>query len=136
MLKIRNAQLSAMAEHDVQEFRALLIDLLISKYPGRLGHLPSDYLERLGAVALAACAEIGVEQQGSIIEFAEALVKDDSHPMGDAALQARAQTVSLEFKSSQAFLKIQALRASFSGHNQDNQESDPADAADADPIAE
>lgn len=115
MLIIRKAQINALAEHDVQEFRALVIYMVEHKYLEALAGSPVAYLERLVDAALVICMENGFDRQGSIIEFAEALVKDDVHPMSDPDIDTKVQRVMREFRSREVYIELQALAASVAG---------------------
>lgn len=112
MLTIRNAQLRALADHDLQEFQETISDLLQRKFPELLGGLPGEYLDRLVSAALATCIASGFDHQGSIVEFAESLVMNSSHPMTAAVMAAQCQSVLSDFRAQVVFLKLQALAAS------------------------
>ena len=133
MLMIRKAQMHALVEHDVQEFRALVIDMVERKYPEALAGSPVAYLERFVDVALVICMENGFDRQGSIIEFAEALVKDDVHPMSDSDIETKVQRVLCEFRSRAVYIELQALAASVAGSAA---EINGADAAASNPTQE
>lgn len=115
MLTIRNAQLQALAEHSVREFRAMVIDLLQEKYTDKLTKLPAAYLERAVDIAFVTCFDNGFDRQGLIIEFVEALLKDDVHPMSDKGIEVKAQRVLREFRSREVYSELQALAASVEG---------------------
>lgn len=115
MLIIRKAQMHALAEHDVREFRARVIDMVDHKHSEALAGSPVAYLEGFVDVALVICMKNGFDRQGSIIEFAEALVKDDVHPMSDSDIETKVQQVLCEFRSREVYLELQALAASVAG---------------------
>ncbi len=119
MLKIRHAQLQAMAAHDVEQFSAQLVALLLRKHADRLAQVPADYVARLAGLALSSCIANGFDSQGLVVQFAEALVKDDAHPMDPAALDASAHTVLREFRSRTTYLRLQAGAASATGPTQE-----------------
>ena len=111
MLTIRNKQLEAIAEIDLRGFREMLAGILGRKYPDAVRGLPKTYLDQLITVAAATCRKNGYDRQGTVIDFAESLLRDDPHPMKSEDLARKAERVLRELRSSEIFHKLQAAKA-------------------------
>lgn len=114
MLTIRNAQLLALEVGGLQDFLEVANDMLRRKHHGALHAAPAGYAERLLTASIDACQANGFDETGSVIEFAEALIKNDQHPMEDGRIEAKCRTVLCEFRSRAVFMRWQALEASTS----------------------
>jgi hypothetical protein len=101
----------ALAEHDRQEHRRAVADVLRAKHEEALTGVPDAYVSSVAALALDNCEVNGFDERGHVIDFADALVKDDRHPLDSPALEAKAQRVVREFRARALFLQLQAIAA-------------------------
>jgi len=101
-----------MAAHDVQAFRGVIVRLLTRKFAEALATSPAGYTARLVDTAMTCCAQSGFDRQGTVIEFAESMVKNDLHPLTPPQIMAKAQTTLREFQSRALSQSLRALEAS------------------------
>lgn len=107
MLVVREAQLRAMEGLDRQAFAERVRSYLKRKHPGALA--PEEE-GPLVTASLAACLALGLEQEGAILEFAEAMLLNTCSPRSASALEAAGQTVRREFEARKLALRLAALK--------------------------
>jgi hypothetical protein len=101
----------AMAEADRLELRRGVVVVIRHKRADALAGVPDAYVDNLVALALSTCASHGFDEHGHVIEFADALVKDDAHPLSPTALDAKAVRVLREFRARSVFTRLRDIAA-------------------------
>ena len=109
MLTIRNTQMHALAEGDRREHQRAVTGLIRYKHPEALASVPDAYVANVAGLALNTCESNGFDQRGHVLDFADALVKGDSHPLDSPALEAKVRMVLREFRARELFMRLQAI---------------------------
>jgi hypothetical protein len=120
MLTIRDTQMRAMQSAFQEDLGASVINLLRYKFPAELGIVSDDYLKSLIAQAAAGCEQRGLEAEGELIEFVEALVRDDAHPLDPQRLVNKRDQVLRESASRALFDQLSGLSAPARDGEQDD----------------
>lgn len=109
MLVVRDAQLTAMAALDLHAFAESVRAFLDRKYPGALG---AEQANQLAKLALSTCLGSGFEQQGAIMEFAEAMLTNHKGLSPVVDLERAAAMTLREFKAREVLARLAALKSS------------------------
>lgn len=114
----------AFAEADRRELRRTTAEVLRHRHPDALRGVPDGYVDGIANLALTTCTQNGFDQSGVVIDFANALVKDDQHPLPAEELGAKAGKVLRELRARTLFMTLQAMASAAQSA------SDPSAAAD------
>lgn len=136
MLTIRNAQMQAMQAAFQDDLGASVIGLLRYKFPAELGAASDDYLKVLIAQAAAGCEQRGLDTESELIEFAEALVRDDAHPLNPPRLLDKRDRVLRECAARALFDQLSGLSAPAAAGEGGDEDEDQDDAAQTPSTAE
>lgn len=119
MLIIRDAQFRAFQDTSIRDLGEEIVGLLQRKYPRETQGLALGYLEDLSRLSIDFCLKHGFDRMGTIVEFAEALIRNDVHPLDSAKLAHKAQIVLSELRSRQLFMTLQSLNLASTNGNPD-----------------
>lgn len=108
MLVVRDTQLTAMEDLGLQAFADSVRAYLGRKYPVGPG---SQDVSRLVSISISTCLAHGYEQEGAIMEFAEAMLMNIHDPLSAGDLEKAAETVLREFKARNVLEQLVALKA-------------------------
>ena len=107
MLVVRDAQLRAMEALDQQALAERVRIYLNRKHPGAL---PPEEAGPLVSTSIATCLAHGFDQEGAILEFAEAMLLNSRSPRSPVELQAATGSVRREFEARKIALRLAAIK--------------------------
>lgn len=123
MLVVRATQLTAMEALGLQEFADSVRAFLGRKHPDAVGR---EDIGRLISTSVSTCLAHGFDQEGTIIEFAEAMLTNSPGPLSGSDMQEAAETVLREFKARNLLAQLVALRAADSQSSTAGSDSAPS----------
>jgi hypothetical protein len=111
MLTVRKVQMDALAGARSEMFTGQVVELLWREWSQQCPGLRKDDLRTLVDFSSRICGEHGFLQQGTVIDFAQSMVKDDNHPMNTDRMAVKAQSILRELRARSLYERMQSATA-------------------------
>ncbi|HEX9227541.1 MAG TPA: hypothetical protein VF885_12935 [Arthrobacter sp.] len=103
--------MDALAGARSEAFVVQVVELLWREWSQQCPGLRKEDLRMLVDVSMRICGEHGFLQQGTVIDFARSMVKDNDHPMNPDQMTVKAQSILAELRARSLYERIQSVTA-------------------------